>query len=499
MKIDVRPINKAQAEFLNSTDKVFAYIGGLGAGKTHIGATDLILTKLKWPKADMLIAANTYQQLETATLPTFTRILDDWGIPYNYNKSQADKHIVLLLPGHTGKIYCRSLENYDNALRGVEVLKIWMDETRDTVVEAFKTALGRIRQNVVAKAAKVSLPDEGLEFEFEAGQVLPKTVPEYVLPYLELVPTTIRITTTPDMIKAKWLYDYLTDPVRIRELQDQGVNIGSVHSSTRDNPYLAKDYIATMAASYDDQMRQQEIEGKWVIIPPGKPVYGSTFNEEIHTGEFEFNKEKELIIGWDFGFHRPAACFLQEDDNDRLVCLGELMGEDQTLDSFCDNVKTYIAKHFQSGETDKIKSMELRSGCDPAGGQKSDKSELTSVQILRKNGFVLVQHKKIELDMGLQVVRQQLNKLIAGKPALRFDKRYCKVLIEGMKGGYHYPKKREEFSEEKEQPYKDGFYEHMMDSLRYAIQNLRGVVVAPGKHTKPQKYKWQRFNDATGY
>jgi hypothetical protein len=496
VKIDVRPINPAQVTFLHSEDKVFAYIGGLGAGKTHIGATDMILTKLTWPEADLLIAANTYQQLETATLPTLTRILDDWGIPYNYNKSQSDKHIVFLLPGHTGKIYCRSLENYDNALRGVEVLKIWMDEARDTAVEAFKTAIGRIRQRLVKVALKLTLED-GEVITLRKGQPVPVTVPPDVLPEDVLVKTSIRITTTPDMIKAKWLYDYLHNPQMKRELGEQGITIGAAHASSKDNPYLPADYVATLAASHDEQMRQQEIEGKWVIIPPGKPVYGSTFNEDVHTGEFDFNKEKELIIGWDFGFHRPAACFLQEDDNDRLICLGELLGEDQTLDAFCDDVWTYISKRFQV--TGKIKSVEITSGCDPAGGQKSDKSELNSIQLLRRNGFTLVRHKKIELNMGLQVVRQQLNKLIAGKPALRFDRRHCPILIEGMKGGYHYPKKREEFSEEKEHPHKDGYYEHMMDALRYGVQNIRAVMVAPGKHTKPQNDKWTRFDSATGY
>jgi hypothetical protein len=58
--------------------------------------------------------------------------------------------------------------------------------------------------------------------------------------------------------------------------------------------------------SMPEQARRKYIFGKTGFSVEGKPFY-SGFNENIHVGDFDWNPHKELILGWDFGFHFPAC------------------------------------------------------------------------------------------------------------------------------------------------------------------------------------------------
>lgn len=494
LSIDIRPYNTAQDRFLTSTAKVFAYVGGLGSGKTYIGAGWSTIMMLTYPGADGLIAANTYKQLETATLPRFFELLDGWGVKYRFNKH--DQTIKIADKRFTGTIRCRSLDNYQT-LRGAEYAWAWLDETRDTEKEAFDVILGRMRQKIAAKDLVFTV--NNAEIRVNKGYTIPSTVDFTQLKLGDLVPTQVRITTTPDMSKAKWLYDYLTNPTMLRELAQRGITIDSAHADTRDNPYLPSDYVNLLESSYNNEMREQELAGRWVIVPDGQPVYGGAFGD-IHKGRFSFCNYRTLMIGWDFGFRRPAVTFWQYDDNDRIIGLGELLGENVELAEFCKQVWNYIHQNFTGKLSDEPDNdLDIAVYCDPAGVQKSDKSAKTSIEILRANGFPMVQYKKVRLEDGLMLVRQCLNQNIAGKPSMMFDNFMMPITLEGFQGGYHYPKKKKEFTEEKEQPFKDGYYEHLMDTVRYLVQCLRSPLQTKRPVYEQNKYSWDILDREMGY
>jgi len=215
----------------------------------------------------------------------------------------------------------------------------------------------------------------------------------------------------------------------------------------------------------------------------GNPVFAD-FRKEKHTGEFQVNPFKPIFRGWDFGYHHPAVVFAQFDDFERLIVLDEIMGEDILLEVF---VKDYVLGKYKNHQGRFVDF------CDPAGSHKNDVSEKTSIEILNSCGIYPI-WRKSEIGEGLTIIRKMLIEDRAGKPAIMIDKR-CKVLIDGFLGGYHYPEKTEG-KPEKELPEKDGYYEHLMDALRYIVVNTKTMFeVKKGVRSEEAR----RGREYTGY
>lgn len=505
-----KPCNKAQEGFITAVDGVAAYIGGIGSGKTHVGAADTVIRALRYPQADGLIAANTYTQLETATLPKVFQLLDEWGIPYRYQKAPY-KIITIELPGFTGQIHCRSLTEYHD-LRGIEILYAWLDETRDTKEDAFKVVLGRLRQRVIKKTCKV-IDQQGRELTLQSGDVVPASVDPGAVSQKNLVRNTMRITSTPDLIKAKWLYDYLHDPERAEFLKSRGMQITAFHSSSAENPYLANEYISMLMGSFDEELLRQEVEGEWVIIPPGKPVFGSVFNSKVHCGEYQYNPSKPLLIGIDWGYHSPAALFAQEDTQDRLIVLGEYLGSDLEIGEFCEKIWGFIHKHivpvgdfstkYDRGFQERVKldqngnQLQIEAWCDPAGKQATDRSSKSSIQLAREYGlycrYQTTANRVEAIQNGISTIRRRMSTLMGGKPGILINERLCMKLVEGFRGGYHYPDRKDDFTDYKNIPHKDGTYDHIMDALRYLVSGKYTVLtkkmsIDPTRHLNFHSY-----------
>jgi len=228
----------SQHEFATSKHKHTAFIGGLGSGKTYVGAWKCILRALAPNNLDATgyIGANSYKQLRQATLAMLFELLDESEIPYDYTKGDGE----LWIAGRTAPILCYSLDNYDT-LRGIKLGFAWLDETARTKVEAWKVVAGRMRH-----------------------------------PGADL---TVDITTTPDGFN--WLYDKF-----VEDLEEDDSLIGVrklVHASSYENYHLPDEYLIDLESSYDDTMMEQELEGKFVNIFGGRCY--RTFDRKQHMTE----------------------------------------------------------------------------------------------------------------------------------------------------------------------------------------------------------------------
>ncbi|OGR94789.1 MAG: hypothetical protein A2902_01625 [Elusimicrobia bacterium RIFCSPLOWO2_01_FULL_64_13] len=230
-------------------------------------------------------------------------------------------------------------------------------------------------------------------------------------------------------------------------------------------------------------------------VGAGLPVYGLAFNAALNvTRTAQYQRGKTVYRGWDFGYRRPFCVWAFEDDEDTLVVLYEMMGQDILIHEFADQVLDLSRKWFGWLENGKAEMPRFRDFCDPAGAAKSDKSKRSSVEVLNSKaiypGFL---HRGI--DEGLVSVRQLLRpREKLGTPELTFHER-CHILIEGMKGGYHYPEENPTRPEvQSDVPEKDGYFDHGADALRYLVVGLR----TPGgkkKHRdgngqKPKRKLW---------
>jgi len=216
--------------------------------------------------------------------------------------------------------------------------------------------------------------------------------------------------------------------------------------------------------SMPESAKRKYIYGKTGFSITGKPYY-SGYNDNIHSGDFEWVENKELILGWDFGYHFPVVLITQIDLQDRWIWLREIVGRDITIDKFGDYVIEQVNLYYPNAR--------VRHYGDPACEQVNDKSEHTSWQILNSKGIKVI-HRASTYRERKEIIEGKLSKLIGEKPGLLIDKRHCKVAIDGFLGGYHYPiyKEEQQYEDRFELPFKDGFYEHIMNAGEYIAVNL---------------------------
>jgi hypothetical protein len=156
-----------------------------------------------------------------------------------------------------------------------------------------------------------------------------------------------------------------------------------------------------------------------------------------------------------------------------------LMGKDEGIMDFGKRVRQYCITHFPG-------ALYVDVG-DPAGESMSDKSEKTSVQILESLG-IFVRSRKQPIKQGAEIIRQKLQMRVDGRPGIIVNKDET-LLIDGFKGGLHYPdtKMGMSFKEEYE---KDGYYDHIFDCGRYLATDMFTVI--------GQAQANNRFNDTSG-
>lgn len=256
-----------------------------------------------------------------------------------------------------------------------------------------------------------------------------------------------------------WLAD-LTDPTK--ESYDPDITLWNL--STYENwENLPVSYRGSLE-SMPESAKRKYLHGYKGFSISGKPFY-SGFKDTLHIGEFDWNPAKELICGWDFGYHFPAFLVTQIDSQDRWIWLRELLGRDITIDKFAEQVKSLLNLYYPGAN--------CKHYGDPAVAQKNDKSEKTSYQILQEKGIQL-QYKTSTYRERKEIIEGKMSSLIGGKPALMIDHRFCKIAHDGFLGGYHYSeiKPGQAFTGNKEEPFKDGFYDHIMNSGEYIAVNI---------------------------
>lgn len=168
---------------------------------------------------------------------------------------------------------------------------------------------------------------------------------------------------------------------------------------------------------------------------------------------------RRIIRTWDFGYHCPACVFVQIDDDERVLVLKEVIGEQMVLKTFAEGVLDITEQCFPH--------LEIEDLCDPAGSQRSDKGDQTSVDILNSLG-IFPFYQRSRILRGLEMIRLKLMPLPTRDehpskgPALLVDAD-CEHLIDAFQGGYRYTSDRHEL------PHEEHPYEDVMDCLRYAI------------------------------
>lgn len=248
--------------------------------------------------------------------------------------------------------------------------------------------------------------------------------------------------------------------------ESKKIEVQTIHWSK--HPYKDDEWYEAEKKRRTETEIAQELDISY-IASAGKPFYGG-FRKETHTGDFELTPDKVLLLGFDYGYHSPCCVFSQIDAKGRWIIHDMLLGEDETIRKFAPKVKAHLNIYY--------KGYQIRCYGDPAGNQKSDKDEKTTVEILRDEGFSVISKPSNTAHTNYvarkDIIEGRLTTIIDGLPALLVHSR-CIMITEAFEGGYHYPTP-DRFGRESEEPFDDEYFSHPCNSLEYIAVNVFSPV-----------------------
>lgn len=251
-----------------SGDGRFLLEGDTVTHNTRVGSRWIYKNVIRYPLARGMIAANTYNQLHSATLPPVTAYFRQMGLGCVVDKRPPKswvenapfimdnyKNVMTVETG--AHIFLRSLDNPEY-IRGIEFGWAWIDEISSTDKEAWDIVVGCLRD-----------------------------------PYAKN--RTIRVTGTPDGDNWTWREfskKWSQDPA-VSQLYD------IVFMSSRENPFLPKDFLDIMLGAYDRRKALQEIDGR-ILIDQEANIYYEWRTKTHKRNLVGYNPDEPLIMCWDF-------------------------------------------------------------------------------------------------------------------------------------------------------------------------------------------------------
>lgn len=209
-----------------------------------------------------------------------------------------------------------------------------------------------------------------------------------------------------------------------------------------------------------DWKREMEIDH---TVSEGEPFF-PTFNRMVHVRPCEYDPERPLVRAWDFGKAHPAVVFGQLDKRNQLRILFSMIETNKDIFSFAP---------FVLGETNqRYPGAKLVDYCDPAGSQETDKGSTT--MILSQKFGITLHYRFSFLEEGLRMMEQRLKIQEYGEPGMIVDP-INHDLINGLAGGYKLDvgaSGKDSEGRLKNNPKKDGWFDHLMDALRYMYIGL---------------------------
>jgi PBSX family phage terminase large subunit len=375
-------LSPVQYDFLTCESRFSAFIGGIGSGKTFSGCVkDLASSK---PGTLGLVVAPTYPMLRDATLRTFMDIAGD--ALQSFNKSD----MVAKIRGG-GEILFRSADNPDR-LRGPNIDWAHMDEGAMCPPGTWEVVIGRLRAHGLAGSCWV--------------------------------------TGTPN--GRNWLYNR-------RE------QFTMFHARTKDNPYLAAEFIRSLEESYSGEFARQELDGEFISL---EGLVYPMFKAAIHVQARQATEFQQWALAMDEGYTNPAVILLVGIDGDGRWHICREYYERGKLQ------KDVVATALLWGRTERTATTIAVDAA--AAGLIAD---------LRDAGLNAKAAKGRVLD-GIGKVQARLKVQGDGKPRLTVDPS-CVNVINEFESYVWKP--------EKDEPVKE--HDHSLDALRYLEHAItRGVV-----------------------
>ena len=430
-----------QQELLESTEQIVACVGGYGSSKT-LGACVLgHLLSQSIPGNRGIIMRRSLPKLHDSTQRIFMEVLDRAGVDCEY-REQRDGWPGRVIYPNRSEVTFRETSDPGKFL-GPEYGWGLLDEAQEEPEKLFKDFLGRLRLPLAAR-------------------------------YLKFI-----LCTNPPR-KGHWLQKTFPQPgtwARHAEVVGKSVRVSyrMIQSRTGDNPFLDLEYVARLKLTHTAEELRGVLSGEYRVDYDGKPVYKPPFSHVWHVGQFP-TKVMSIVRSWDFGFHHPVVLFHQMyrcvKRRAHMTVLREFLPEDLRAEELADKVLEKSKVWFPSFHP----FLFVDCG-DEAGAAVSDKGPGPIIKLAGSPWGLHIRYSHIrDIDPGVRLIVEMLrDKCECGHFLLEVD-RECSEVVEMLNGGYHYPKDRTGTVRPHAKPVKDGYYDNIADSLRYAVWNFYRVA-----------------------
>lgn len=433
------------ADFHKSKEFVRGIKGPIGSGKSVACCIELFMKAKAQAKSTdgvrrtrHIVVRNTQPELETTTIKTWL----DWfpeSVFGKMNRKPPYRHLVKIADIEMEVIFLALDKPEDvKKLLSLECTYIWFNEARQLQKEVIDAGTGRVGR----------YPSK-------------KEKPEAIHP--DKWPTNFGIimdTNPPD--DSHWWYN------AAEEKTPQNWNFfdqpSGISKEAENIENLPKGYYQNMQAGKTKEWIDVYVNGKYGFIQDGKPVYGSAYNDDVHTIidiRPDQLSQAPVYIGVDFGL-TPAAVFAQRSPLGQWLVFDEfLTAENSTigLPQFAELLKAHINTYYPT------KTIWLYG--DPSGGFR-DQQGKTAFDIFRQFNLIVRPAPTNKPQPRIEAVLQPLLRMVNGRPGFALSKR-CKMIRRGFNGGYKY--KRMSVSGEAKyalEPDKNKF-SHPHDALQYAL------------------------------
>lgn len=231
MKITLKPTPKQHQAYQKLQDKTTKYLlfgGGAGGGKSWLGCENLIILSELYPGTRWFIGREELKRITQSTLITFSKVLKNHNIPYDYWKLNGQYNY---------------LENTQTGSR-IDLLDL-KHLPADPLYERF----GSLEYTG-------GWIEEAGEVNFKAFDVLKSRIGRHLNKEYSLLPKLL-ITSNP---KKNWLYSTFYKPYKNNELPPKYAFIQSLY---RDNPHTAEEYSKQLEEITDKATKERLMFGNW--------------------------------------------------------------------------------------------------------------------------------------------------------------------------------------------------------------------------------------------
>jgi phage terminase large subunit len=236
------------------------YQGGVGSGKTFLGAVTGCRTMSENHGSTWIVVADTYARLKITTCETYESLLDAAKIKYKFNRT--DK--IIKIPGWgDSRVIFKGVDD-PMALRSVNAIGAHIEEASLITETAYTEVLGRLRQA-------------------QAG-----------------TPIRVILTTNPQASKG-WLYAHFVEQagISVQSVRDKEIRVNRrrVIARTLDNPYVSDAFIAALKTSYDEELWKIMVLGQDGDYTRG--LVSHNFSD-LNIQPVDYNRESEVYLTCDF-------------------------------------------------------------------------------------------------------------------------------------------------------------------------------------------------------